>query len=112
MQNYHKDSLYYLDKGLRNDMELARVHYGKNEHYLDSRGDDGFQKPIIAHIIFRLPCELTWTNAKGRNRIFPLQWHSVVRRIIRELTKANKKLAIETSWDTSPLTEIYDEHQR
>jgi hypothetical protein len=93
MQNYHKDSLYYLDNGLRNEMELAGVHYGKNGHYVESRGDNGFQKPIIAHILFRLPYELTWTDAKGRNRIFPLQWHSVVKLIIRELKKANKKLA-------------------
>jgi hypothetical protein len=112
MQIYRNESLHYLDKALRNELEMAGVHYGKDGHYVKNRGDYGFQKPIIAHILFNLPYELTWTDAKRRSRIFPLQWHSVVRRIIRELKEANKKLAIETSWDTSPLTKVYDEHHR
>jgi hypothetical protein len=108
MQNYHKESLYIanLDWQLRNEIERTGVYIGNDGYYIRAR-EEGFRRPIIAHILFGLPYELTWTDTKGRSRVFPLRWNSVVLRIMEALKDANKKTAIENAWNTSPLTNMY-----
>jgi hypothetical protein len=71
MQDYHKERLYVykLDYRLENCIEHSGVYPGHEAFYLRPR-EDGFQKPIIAHILFGLPYELTWTDAKGRSGVF------------------------------------------
>jgi hypothetical protein len=113
MQNYHKESLYRANHEyrLRNEIERTGVYIGNDGHYMRAR-EEGFRRPIIAHILFGLPYGLTWTDAKGRSRVSPLRWHSVVLRIMEALKEANRQTAIENAWNTSPLTNMYDEHHK
>jgi hypothetical protein len=111
MHLYHKESLFPLDYAFCNEIEHAGANLGKDGRFQESKGDHSFGKPIIAHILFRLSYELTWTDDKGRSRVFPLKWR-VVGLIISELDKANMKMALQNALDVSPLTYIYSEKQR
>jgi hypothetical protein len=56
MQNYQKESLYLANREyqLRNEIERTGVYIGNDGYYIRAR-EEGFRRPIIAHILFGLP---------------------------------------------------------